>query len=475
MLESIAKPFKNFRDTIYNFFSSRKDAAFELVDSLSSNTTANSVVELSLNPVHRRNYCSITRVVDEFYHKNKEKKLINDSLTKILSEQCTSSPATRNYYLFGVDCTPNPRRYSPTQKDRGFVYAPNTISGNKPVTIGHQYSIVALLPEKSSESTPPWISPLACHRVTTDEKGPIIGMQQITRCIASQECFKQRLCVVASDSAYSNPSCLAENCKNPNQVQISRVRSNRIFHYPLVDENKLKIGRKKQFGDQFKLKDLSTWIDPDEKMSFTGSTKKGKKQSIEIKSWHTMIMRGKNKENGADYPFRLVQICVYKESGELFFKKPLWLIVVGERRFELSLHDIFNSYRQRFDIEHFFRFGKNKLLMDKTQTPEVDHEEAWWQLVMIAYMQLYLARDIAKNSPKPWEKYLPSFKSEKEISPTQVQKDFERIIQTFGTPALPPKRLKNAPGRQKGEKQIPRIRYPIVQKSIAAQPVAAPA
>jgi DDE superfamily endonuclease len=474
MLESIVKPFKSFRDNIHQFFQRRRDAAFELVDSLSSNTTASSVVELSLNPVHRRNYCSITRVIDEFYPEDCDKKLINDSLTTLLSQQSVP-PTTRNYYLFGVDCTPNPRRYSPTQKDRGFVYAPNTLSGNKPVTIGHQYSIAALLPEKMGENMPPWILPLACHRVTTEEKGPLIGMQQITRCIQSEEKFNTKICVVASDSAYSNPECIAENCKNPNQVQISRVRSNRIFHYPSINEDRVKIGRKKQFGDKFKLKDKSTWEEPDEKMSFTTVTKKGKNQIVEIQCWNHMIMRGKNKEKGSDYPFRLVQICVYKESGELFFKKPLWLIVAGEKRFELSLQNIFDGYRQRFDIEHFFRFGKNKLLMDKTQTPDVNHEEAWWQLIMIAYTQLYLARDIAKNTPKPWEKYLPSFKSEKAISPTQVQKDFGRIIQTFGTPALPPKHLKKAPGRQTGEKQTPRVRYPVVRKSIAAQPIASPA
>lgn len=319
------------------------------------------------------------------------------------------------------------------------------------------------------------IIPLACHRVTTDENGPLIGTQQITRCIESQEKFKNKLCVMAADSAYSSPECLVESSKNSNQIQVSRVRSNRVFHYQVNEENNTKSGRKKQFGVQFKLKDEKTWVEPDEKIELTATTKKGKKQIIKIKCWNSIIMRGKHKSNTSDHPFRLVQICVYKESGKLFFKKPLWLMVSGERRLKLSLQNIFDAYRQRFDIEHFFRFGKNKLLMDKSQTPDVEHEEAWWQLIMIAYAQLYLARDIAKNSPKPWEKYLSTFKSDKKISPTQVQKDFWRIIRTFGTPALPPKRLKNAPGRQKGEKQVLRMRYPVVQKSKVAQQVAAPA
>jgi hypothetical protein len=103
--------------------------------------------------------------------------------------------------------------------------------------------------------------------------------------------------------------------------------------------------------------------------------------------------------------------------------------------------------------------------MDKIQTPDVRHEEAWWEIVMIAYVQLYLARSLANSLPNPWEKYLPSFKtfgSEKQY--TQVQKDFERIIQWIGTPAQPPKPRQKAPGRQLGDIQVKRIRHPILKK-----------
>jgi len=272
-----------------------------------------------------------------------------------------------------------------------------------------------------------------------------------------------------ADSAYSNADPICESNKNPKQVHISRLRNNRVLHYNISQEHTAKIGRKKCFGDQFRLRDNTTWKTPDIETTFEMKSKKNKKQIVKIKCWNNIVMRGTKESDTSKHPLRLLQICVYKESGDLLFKKPLWLIVTGERRFELSLRDIFDCYRQRFDIEHFFRFGKNKLLMNKSQTPDVDHEEAWWQLTMIAYTQLYFARDLAKNMPKPWEKYLPAFKSAKEISPTQVQKDFERIIRTFGTPALPPKRPKNAPGRQLGEKQVARIRYPIVQKSVVAQ------
>ena len=109
--------------------------------------------------------------------------------------------------------------------------------------------------------------------------------------------------------------------------------------------------------------------------------------------------------------------------------------------------------------------------MDKSQTPDVNHEEAWWQLTMMAYTQLYLAQDLAKNTPTPWGKYLPAFKSAKKISPTQVQKDFAKMIKPLGTPAKPPKHLKKAPGRKEGEIQTKRIRHPIIIKKKMSQPV----
>ena len=108
--------------------------------------------------------------------------------------------------------------------------------------------------------------------------------------------------------------------------------------------------------------------------------------------------------------------------------------------------------------------------MNKSQTPDVNHEEAWWQLTIIAYAQLFLARAIAKNNPRPWEKYLPAFKSDQKISPTQVQKDFWHIIQTFGTPAKSPKHPKKTPGRQQGDIQTKRIRHSVIIKKKIAHP-----
>lgn len=463
MLDAIVNNLKNFREKIYQVFQRRQDASIELVDALSSNTDASSIVELSLNPIHRRNYCSITRSVAEFYpdasagsHRAK-----NQIVHALLSEQCPSLEK-RPFHLFAVDCTSVERLFSPTLSDRSPVYtARPTVPTNKPMTIGHQYSVVAYLPEKPLQQTPPWVIPLSSERVSTDQKSTQVGMEQITALIQGNEQFKNTLCISVADSAYSSASSLNEAGKNENQVHISRVRNNRNLPRAVIGREQGKRGRPKQYGALFKLPDKTTWGYPIETIEFETTSQKGKVQIVKIEGWVNFTMRGKDKVE----PFHLARIQVFKGNGERLFKRSLWLLIAGKRRNELSLRDIFESYRQRFDIEHFFRFGKTRLLLNKFQTPEVEHEEAWWQLAMLSYAQLYMARQLANNSPNPWEKWLPEFKSNrKDKSPSQVQKDFGRIIREIGTPAKPPKHRKKSRGRQPGEIQPKRLHHAIVYK-----------
>ncbi|BDI15156.1 hypothetical protein ANSO36C_09580 [Nostoc cf. commune SO-36] len=44
--------------------------------------------------------------------------------------------------------------------------------------------------------------------------------------------------------------------------------------------------------------------------------------------------------------------------------------------------------------------------MTEFQTPDVKHEENWIQLVILAYVQLWAAKQLATHLPRPWERYL---------------------------------------------------------------------
>ena len=76
-----------------------------------------------------------------------------------------------------------------------------------------------------------------------------------------------------------------------------------------------------------------------------------------IKRWNTMLLRGSKECKMYDKPFDLVSIVIIdKNTGKRVFNNKLWLTIWGEKRHELSLLDIYKSYRQRYDIEIFFRY-----------------------------------------------------------------------------------------------------------------------
>jgi len=57
------------------------------------------------------------------------------------------------FFLFGVDTTPALRPYAKKLEDRGIVHYPNPAPGNKPIGVGHSYSILAHRADKKGKSS----------------------------------------------------------------------------------------------------------------------------------------------------------------------------------------------------------------------------------------------------------------------------------------------------------------------------------
>ena len=433
----------------------------ELVDAICSTPYARSVVEYSLAPCFRRSYSTLFKAIDEMAWE--------ELATARLLAPYLPRPQQRSFWLLGTDVTPQPRQFAHTLADRGMVYQPNTIKGNKPVTIGHQYSTTVLLPEVEEGMSLSWVVPLLTRRVRTNEDKELVGSKQIDALLQDPPLpFGQSLCVVVGDTSYSKPACLHANGQHRHLVTIARARGTRVFYRQFVperDANQL-VGHPTWHGHRFALQEPETWHTPDDRTTFLEKSRRGNTYRIEIRAWHNMLMPGKNKPKRLPmhrYPFTLVQVIRYAEEGQLAGQRPLWLIVMGERRHELSLLDVYDAYRQRYDLEHFFRFGKQRLLLASFQTPEDAREETWWQLAHLAYAQLWVARYAACHLPRPWERNLPQTK-QRLLSPTLVQRDFGRIIRQIGTPAKPPKLRGISPGRRKGIKLPPRPRQKVVVK-----------
>lgn len=471
------KKFREFRERVYQSFPARADALMDLVDALASNTYARSPVELSLSPLFRRQYSSIGDAITNFFVPNhvnpheseSEQNAQQKELMRVMGGQYPE-PVLRNFYHFGLDTTTNPRQFAQTLNDRGFQYEPNPIIGNKPITIGHSYSVLAGLPEKESGS-PPWVLPLLAQRVKSKDNAADIGIAQIAAVLTDEELpFGKNLSVTSADSRYGGVRFVGPAVtKYQNLVLVTRSRGNRVYNHkpPLEESSETKPGHPTWYGDAFDLKASSTWGKPDLRHEESLVLKSGRKCRVKMDAWKNVLMRGTRDIPMHKKPFTLVRVRLFEEHGERVFKKDLWLSVHGKRRHELSLHDIYDAYRQRYDLEHFFRFGKQKLLMTSYQTPEVQHEENWWSVVLLAYAHLFLSAPMAHALPRPWERYLPSFKANNEnklASPAMAQRDYYRIIQEIGTPAAFPKPRGKSPGRAKGMSPGRRNRPPVIKK-----------
>ena len=454
---------EQFRQQLYQNFNNRADTLMELVDAICSNPHARSVVEYSLTPCFRRSYSTIFIAINEMEW---------DELTIAhLLASYLPRPQQQPFWLLGTDVTPEPRQFAYTLADRGMVYQPNAIKDNKPVTIGHQYSTTALLPEAEEGMSPSWVIPLMSQRVRTSEDKELVGSGQINALLKDPKLpFGKSFCVDVGDTSYSKPACLHAKRHHRHLVSVTRVRGTRVLYQQFVpdpDETNRPVGRPRSYGQRFALPEPETWHQPDEQVMVIEKSRRGKTYHIKIKAWHNILMPGKRKPKRLPmhrHPFTLVQVVRYDEEGNLACKRPMWLLAIGERRHELSAQDIYEAYGQRYDLEHFFRFGKQKMLLASFQTPEDVREEKWWQLVHLAYAQLWMARHLTCSLPNPWERNLPAMKKGL-MSPTLVQRDFGRIIRQIGTPARPPKPRNISSGRPRGTKLPTRPRLDVIIKS----------
>jgi hypothetical protein len=286
--------------------------------------------------------------------------------------------------------------------------------------------------------------------------------------------FRGTLCIHVADSGYSKPNFLGRVGDLGDVVQVVRVAENRKFYRAAPPApGQPKGGHPTWYGDPFALQQPATWGLPQEEVETTWTTKRGRVLRMRLQAWPDLRMRGKRGLPMHRYPFTLIRGVALDEQDQPVFKRTLWLLVLGTRRGEVAVLEAWTCYRRRFDLEHYFRFGKQRLLLASYQTPEVDHEESWVLLVQLAAVQLWLGRDLAEGPVRPWERYAPR-PPQRAPAPSQVQRDWERIIRQIGTPAQAPKPRGKARGRSPGVSPGRRPRVAVVKKTPRKRSAQAP-
>ena len=209
------REFQKFRGKLHKQFKNLADSAMELLDALCSNNKTASVVKLSLNPLFRRGHSALFKAIGALSFREVSKVENGEgedtqpqereerSLVELIAE-VVPKPEQRPFYLLGLDCTSVERQFAKTLADRGMVYQPTQIKGNKPITIGHSYSMLAVIPERK-EGDAPWTIPLDMSRVSTESNSNQKGIAQLKAVLSNPKlAWSKELCVNVVDSAYGN-------------------------------------------------------------------------------------------------------------------------------------------------------------------------------------------------------------------------------------------------------------------------------
>lgn len=381
---------KQFRSRLYQSLPRRADAIMDLIDALSANTIARSVVELSLSPLFRRGHSSLHDAIDAVLqnpghspYDNPRRDLEESLLGALLPE--LPLPSARPFWLFALDALSLSRPHARTLQDRSYVHKSDPGPSGTPVTVGHAYSLLVVLPERQPDD-PPWAPVLSSRRVPSKRTAGDVGVEQIWDVLAVKDApWTGQLVVCVIDSGYGNAPFLSDLADEPDLVLIPRLRGNRVFyHQPVRDPASKKRGA--WYGKPFDLRKKKTWPEPDEVATKECQRAGGRTMIVEVRAWRDMLMSGTKQFRMHCHPFTLLRIeCRDAVTGKPIFRRAMWLGVMGARRGEISLQQAFEAYLQRSDQEHSHRFLRQRLLLDAFQTPVTQHEENWILLSRLAH------------------------------------------------------------------------------------------
>ena len=319
-------------------------------------------------------------------------------------------------------------------KDRGFYH-----DGCQGIGIGHSYSTLAWIPKEAGS----WVLPLRHERITSFETALTKASFQLKQ-VCSQLTIRP---LAVFDRNYGNGSFLQQTAEIPADLLI-RVASNRcVYAQPGAYLGR---GAPRKHGAKFKLNDPQTHPKPDEIVNIDES----KLGQIRVTRWSQFHFR-----NCAAREIDIIRVEIIKPNGRRRKFKALWLIWTGQTRPLLS--QLWRQYLQRFSLEHWYRFAKQRLFWTKPKLSSHQACECWSDLVVLMSWQLWFARLESADCPLPWQS------PQQILSPGRVAQAFPTIIASIGTLANPPKTRGKSPGRQKGCSPTPRSRYPTVKKRVS--------
>jgi len=444
---------RGFRRRLYGCFGLRDDALFELTDAILTSGSVPSPPHLSLAGIHRRGWGSL-------YAALSKGMIDQDAMRDLLARYPMAPDGGDRPPVYAVDVTSWPRCDAESSPERGYYYHPSRHSAGQPIVAGWAFQLVAEI----GFAHDTWVAPVDVRRVHPDEDDNDIAAEQVS---ALLERMPHRSADPSSapplfvfDAGY-DPVKLHKQLEGYEAQLLVRLHSNRVFYTDPEEPEKRPVGRPHRHGARFDLHDPETWSEP----CYEHRCEDKDYGPVRVRAWSKL--HPKTRRIGERYGCErapvvkgtVVLVEVSRLPRETRKPKKLWMWWVGEGEPDLDL--IWRSYCRRFSLEHAIKFMKLTLGWTAPRFRHPEQADRWSWLILAAYTQLRLAREIVADRRLPWEKPL----SQKRLTPTRVLRAFCGLLPALGTPAQAPKPRGRSPGRPKGSLSGPARRYPAIKKA----------
>lgn len=420
---------RQYRHDIYDCFLRARDALFNTVDALMTETAAKSFPEVSQSLWFERKWSSL-------YEAFEDGRIDEESLRTVFARYLPQ-PDAGKWLWIGIDTTSIARPEAVTSPDRTAQHVHNLPECKKPITFGWQFSTVVVLAVPASS----WTYILDQQRVTSQMTAIEVAEAQLKRLVP----HLPKQTIVVLDRGY-DANWLWCRWSALGIGVLARLKSNRCF-YRAAPAPTGKRGAPRKDGDKLQPNDPSTHGEPDG--TWSGMDDKGR--PVVVTWWKRMHVKAA----------RWLEVSVLRvvrphATNKERDPRTSWFMWMGEP--DADLAQIAVGYVLRFGQEHGYRFDKQALLWEKPRLRTPLQFERWTLIVAIAHNHLLLARDLVEAELRPWEN------THRAPTPQQVRRGIGKLLPRLGTPARPPKPRGKSKGRGKGAKIGKATRFSVVRK-----------
>ncbi|MET9364609.1 NF041680 family putative transposase [Streptomyces sp. NPDC006632] len=438
----------HFRNDFYASLTSRRDGLFEVTDALlCADGPVTSPVDLTLLAEHRRGHGAL-------YGALNESRIDAVRLRRTLAA-LPQPKAADGRLVLAVDVSNWLRPDAECSEDRLFCHTFGRGRDQHLMIPGWPYSFVAAL-EAGRTS---WCQLLDAVRLGPEDDVAEVTARQVRRVVedllvAGRWREGEPDILVVFDAGYDAPRMAYLLGGLPVEV-LGRMRSDRVMRRPTPTQLGYagaypQGGRPPKHSKEFRFIKPETWGEPDA-ATVQIADRYGTALAM---AWDRLHPRLTTRSAWIDHDRELpviegtvirLEVDRLPGGGDPL---PLWLwsSAIGMTGSDVDLR--WQVFLRRFDLEHTFRMIKQTLgwTRPKLRTPQA--ADLWTWLIIVAHTQLRLARPLAEDVRRPWER--PT--QPNRLTPARVRRGFRNLRAALPCPARAPKPSRPGTGRPLGSK-----------------------